>query len=257
MNQRFAPFVLLPGGPGFPATYYYELVVGLTESGEVSVPPATEAFPKTVADAALNVGTFVNSLEDPPILVGHSFGAAVAIEALARGVSAKAVILISGYSSGAVIREAILSRQAGFPKEFHDRYRDSRTPEEVGALLFEYWVPAHFCRVALPHSIATGLAGMDQAFVQHYLGNDFFDPSGEMLNWDRSAYLRDIAVPVLVLAGASDYLSRIQIERMCADIPNCRAWIGEHSSHNCWIEEPEAVFMAIREFLADIDATGE
>lgn len=254
MKNRSDPFVLLPGGPGLPASYYEELVDGLSEFGTVIVPPNPKAFPKTVSEAAGNVGEFVETLQTPPVLVGHSFGAAVAIEALAQGVPAKTAILVSGYSSGSTIRQGVLSRQAGLPSEFHSRYRESRTPDQINALLFEYWVPAHFCRITVPQSIATGLANMDHQFMQHFLGTNFFDPSGEMLNWDRSGFLSEIALPVLLLAGASDYLTNSQVREMVEAIPNCRAWIGEHSSHNCWIEEPTAVFTAIRDFLVEIDA---
>lgn len=209
-----------------------------------------------MAGAARRLRQAVASVEGRQVvLVGHSFGAAVVLEALCQGIGAAGAILISGFDSGQMVRRGIKARTESFPPDFHERYRNGKgvSQEEISALLADYWFPSYFCRVPFTESLKTGLAGADREYMFHFLGPDLFNLSGELTKWDRSKDLKRIRVPVLMLSGEYDYFCSGDLERMCSNIPSAQLRVISLSSHNCWIEEPAASFAAIEAFVRRLE----
>ena len=67
--------------------------------------------------------------------------------------------------------------------------------------------------------------------------------------------LGEIGVPTLVLAGRDDFIAPpSQAERLCQGIRNAELVVFEHSGHYPYVEEPEAFFAAIRDWLCSFKA---
>ncbi|MFW5688973.1 MAG: alpha/beta fold hydrolase, partial [Spirochaetota bacterium] len=128
---------------------------------------------------------------------------------------------------------------------------DTSDPEAVMALLLEYWFPRHFCTAPLPASMGDGLAKMNGAYSTHFIGPNLFEPSGEVMSWDRSNALAALQLPVQVIFGAQDYLTLPDMEAMAQALPNASLAVSEQASHSAWIEDPDFVRETLAEFFSD------
>jgi len=62
--------------------------------------------------------------------------------------------------------------------------------------------------------------------------------------------LSELRAPTLLLSGRHDFITpRHQAERLQASVPHARLVTFEKSGHYPWVEEPEAFFGAVREWL--------
>jgi pimeloyl-ACP methyl ester carboxylesterase len=267
--------LLIPGGPGLPTEFYRELIDRLAEGHRVytyrgiGVWPDTEGtFPRTVPATAKEMDEVIATISErdrstsPIVLLGHSFGSAVALEYLtgstgkdtdrsgvrrpntamrSAGSSGRSTnprppiagtVLVSPFSSGRMIDTGIRERVAALPDEFHAVYQEGQAGgEEFQRLLHDYWLPRHFCRVPWPDSLLDALGKLNSAYMAHYLGDDLFDPSGELLSWSREDDLSTVGVPTLIMSGEWDYYRREDLLNMQERIPRSELWIGSEVSH--------------------------
>ena len=76
-------------------------------------------------------------------------------------------------------------------------------------------------------------------------------PASETAAYDVTARLGEITAPTLILAGRSDIVCPpSQAETLHHGIPGSELHIFETSGHMPYVEEPEATFAAVREWLA-------
>lgn len=256
-------FLLVPGGPGLPVAFYRDLIALIEPLGSVETyqqqgvwPTGSATFPRSVAEAADELKEAVatttdhTTVDDPPLyLVSHSFGAAVVIEALCSGLAVDGAILLNGYSSGEMLKCAIQERAAALPAEFHRRV-DENNDDAWMALLVDFWLPRHFCRVPVPQALTDGLSKLNQTYCDHFVGTTFFDPDGAILDWNRDHDLSSIEIPVLFVSGAYDYVAEDTTRRMAAQLPNSYLHFGLNTSHSPWIEAPDETFKAVKRFVA-------
>ena len=67
---------------------------------------------------------------------------------------------------------------------------------------------------------------------------------------DLRPHLKDITVPVLVLVGRHDFITNVAMaEEMVRHIPDARLEIFEDSGHLALIEQPDAFYRVIRDFV--------
>lgn len=259
--------VVVPGGPGLPNEAYRELIDGLSRAHTVVTYRQWGSHPRPLTDYPHTVEEYADELSDvvrtvpsgaeggqPIVLLGHSFGAAVVLEALLRGVPAAGAVIMSGYTSGEMIKAGIGARVADLPDAFHRR-RSGLEAEDgsgIAELLFEYWIPVHFCRVVpMPESLQYGFANLNPHLQRHFLGGDLMNLQGEMLKWDREAAVGSLRLPVLFTAGEFDYLTHDQLYGLQRSIPDSELWIGPTTSHCGWFEDPDAYFNRITTFIAE------
>lgn len=255
--------ILVPGGPALPLTFYRELLDGLRQSYSVVTydmqgvwPQPSEPFPHTVGETAdeliAAVGEARGELgEVPLVILGHSFGAVIALEALCRGVEVDAAVLASGFSSGEMIKRDIGERVKGLPAEFHEAYRSLEPSDGEGLmeLLTTYWFPRHLVRTDWPDSYSEALSKMNGAYSAHFLGPNLLEPSGEILNWDRSGDLASVSLPVKLIFGEHDYFMRRDIDAMAAALPDSDAAVLPEASHSQWLETPERFYRELSSFF--------
>jgi pimeloyl-ACP methyl ester carboxylesterase len=142
------------------------------EAGYAPVAPGWPNEPSTVEaarenpDAVANIGiddatghfaSVIDGLDQPPIIVGHSFGGLIAEKLLGQGVAAAAVAIDPAQIKG-VLPLPLAQLRAGFPalgnpanlhkavsltaKEFRFGFGNALTPEESDALYQKWTIPS-------------------------------------------------------------------------------------------------------------------
>ncbi len=117
----------------------------------------TSAFDDLGIEAILDHYTqIINDLEQPPIIIGHSFGGAFTQVLVDRGLGAAGVAIDSGPVKG-ILKLPLSQLRAGFPilknplnrhravpitaDEFHYAFTNTLSDEESATVYEQYWVP--------------------------------------------------------------------------------------------------------------------
>lgn len=62
--------------------------------------------------------------------------------------------------------------------------------------------------------------------------------------------LKEVTVPALVMTGRYDFITTVEMaEEIAANLPNARLKIFENSGHFAMVEEPEAFYQEVKEFV--------
>ncbi|MFP4408327.1 MAG: alpha/beta fold hydrolase [Spirochaetaceae bacterium] len=255
--------VLVPGGPGLVAPFYRELIEQVGEFGRVltyeqrgSEPPDSKEFHRSVAAYAQELSEVVEREADshrPTVLMGHSFGVAVVIEALLSGLPAQGAILLNGFDSAAMLARGLQARRRELPEPFQLAYdgMEEKRLETLMPILAEHFYPNHFCRLERwPDSFLEAMAKLNMELAVHFLGTDLFEPDGEIARWDRSKELYRITQPTLLVSGVYDYYLEEDLNRMTSALGNGEAWISRGGSHTPWVEDPYSFSAAVGRFLS-------
>jgi pimeloyl-ACP methyl ester carboxylesterase len=187
--------VLTPGYPGFEVE-----VEGLRQRPDII---AGLTVPQTVDHLA----HVVESLDRPPVLMGHSFGGTLTQLLLARGLGASAVVINSAPTEGvrvnppAQIRSlfpvlnnpANRHRAAGFtPEQFHYAFTNTLSREDSDAAYERYHIAAPGSWVWAYGLIANFKPGHQETWVD---------------------YSNDDRAPLLFIAGGADHIMPASVNR--------------------------------------------
>ncbi len=192
-----------------------------------------------------------------PFVLGHSWGGIILQEFLVHYPDAlRGAILSNTFSSGYLLRSFLQNRAEELPEAFHQKRKAAIAlgdGDALDAALGEYWFPKFICRVnPLPQEILLDLGPMRNSAISYYfVGADLLDLNGALLNWDRTAALKKIAVPVLVMSGEFDYGSRKDFDSMLKAIPNAKGWYEAGVSHFSMYDNPETYKKGILDFLCE------
>lgn len=187
--------VLTPGYPGF----------------EVEV-EALRADPTSIADADItetldHLAGVVQSLDEPPIIIGHSFGGTLTQLLLARGCGAAGVVIDSAPTEGVYVNPpsqlkslfpvlknpANRHRAAGFtPEQFHYAFTNTLSREESDAVYDRYHIPAPGRWVWAYGLVANYKPGHQETWVD---------------------YADDDRAPLLFIAGGEDHIMPAAVNR--------------------------------------------
>ena len=78
--------------------------------------------------------------------------------------------------------------------------------------------------------------------------------SGTLVKWDRSADLKSVTVPTLVIAGQHDTMDPKQLEWMSHQFPKGRYLLCPKSGHLAEYDDPQTYFTGLIGFIKDVDA---
>lgn len=191
--------VITPGYPGFDIE-----VEALRENPDLI---AKLTVPETVDHLA----AVIESLDAPPIIMGHSFGGTLTQLLLARGLGAAGVVVNSAPTEGvrvtplsqvkslfpALKNPANLHRAVGFtPEEFHYAFTNTLSREDSDAVWERYHIPAPGNWVWAYGLIANFKPGHQETWVD---------------------YSSDDRAPLLFIAGGADHIMPASVNKSNAD----------------------------------------
>lgn len=260
------PLLVLHGGPGLDHHEFADYLDPLTDDGRYQLvlvdqracgrssrdaPPQTwtlETMASDVSGLAAGLGV------ERYAVLGHSYGAFVALQHAVDAPGAAVATVVSGGVPSARFLEAVADNLAAFePVELREqvtaswaREAEARTEEQFRALMSEQW-PFHFADPFDPR-IAEYSRRADEPMI--------FNPdvlrhfAGDYGGIEVESRLGEIRSPVLVAAGRYDRTCTVEAaEAMAAGIPGAELVVFESSGHMMFVEEPDRYIAAVRDFL--------
>ena len=137
--------------------------------------------------------------------------------------------------------------------EAEGRTTDPRYEE----LLLEHHYVQHVCRLPLedwPEPVTRSFAHINQAIYAPMQGPSELGASGKLLHWDRTADLRRIDVPTLVMGATHDTMDPAHLEWMAGQLPQGRYHHCPDGSHLAIVDDQETYFAGLLGFLREVDA---
>ncbi len=252
--------LVLHGGPGLDHTEFGpaldplgdECTLWLVDQRGQGRSAAAEAATVTIERLAADVGALADALDLGRYgVLGHSFGAFVALRHAVEVPAGPALTVLSGGLPHEGWLARVDAELAAFePVELReqvtaswDRERDARTQEDVRSIMADQ-LPFHFADPR-DERVATALSWMDAGrFSPGVLRAAALGLAGEIGAGDR---LGVVAHPVALIAGRHDRTCPVAAhEELAAGIPRAELTVLEHSGHFGFLEEPEAFLAAVR-----------
>ena len=275
-NNPKLKVLLLHGGPGatheafeafdsyFPGAgieYYYYDQLGSAYSDQPNEPELWE-IPRFV-DEVEQVRIALGLSKDNFVLLGHSWGGILAIEyALAHGENLKGLVIsnmmssIPAYNAYAhdvlmpAMDPAALAEIEALEarKEFESpRYMELLIPyytEHILRMPFADWPdPMMRCFTRLNRSIYVPMQGPSE-----------MGASGKLEKWDRSADLKRITTPTLVIGAQHDTMDPKHMAWMATQFPRGRFLLCPNGGHLALYDDQETYMKGLLAFLKDLDA---
>ncbi len=275
-NNPKLKVLLLHGGPGatheafeafdsyFPGAgieYYYYDQLGSAYSDQPNEPELWE-IPRFV-DEVEQVRLALGLTKDNFVLYGQSWGGILAIEyALAHGENLKGLVIsnmmssIPAYNAYAhdvlmpAMDPAALAEIEALEarKEFESpRYMELLIPyytEHILRMPFADWPdPMMRCFTRLNRSIYVPMQGPSE-----------MGASGKLEKWDRSADLKRITTPTLVIGAQHDTMDPKHMAWMATQFPRGRFLLCPNGGHLALYDDQETYMKGLLAFLKDLDA---
>lgn len=261
------PILVVHGGPGLDHTYLREPLLALARDNELifydqrcsgrsgGSPQQTELTIDAylhdieVLRSSLNLGKM--------ILLGHSWGCLLAmLYASQRLNSVQALVLLNPISmtySGMLDTDQRVKTR--FSREERDALAALSTSEsfllgeeEAVNAFMSLWFRVYFADSTLAQSLQFRLG--PQTSKQWAKVNAI--TLRQMGRFDFLPNLAGITCPTLIVEGGQDVVSTINAEAICKAIPQCQRICIEGSGHFSFLEAPETLLPAVRNFLQGI-----
>jgi proline iminopeptidase len=276
-NNPRVKVLLLHGGPGATHEYFEAFDAHLPAAGiqYYYYDQLGSAYSDQPADMTpfLSIDHYVEEVEqvrralkldqDDFVLLGHSWGGILAIEyALKYPQHLKGLVISNMMSSipayntyahdvlmpamdPAALKEILALEQA-------KRYDDPR----YEALLQPFY-EQHILRMPAaqwPDAVNRAFAKLNKAVYVPMQGPSEMGASGILADWDRTADLKRITVPTLVIGAAHDTMDPAYMRRMATLLPAGRYVECPNGSHMAMYDDPKAYFDGLLGFLHGLDA---
>jgi proline iminopeptidase len=262
------PLLVLHGGPG--AAHNYMLSIkALAATGHPVIFYDQLGCGKADApadDALYTIQRSVDELDavrqalglDAVILVGHSWGAFLAIEFVCQGRGAVEKLVLSGASAStpqvvAGQQRLIASLPDGFAAELHELENTGRTQSPGYAALTKRFYDHFVLRVPPTPDALVSFASLEKSIAYRVMnGPNEFSITGVIKDWDRRGDLRKIAQPTLITTGQYDEIT-IDCHTTIRDGiggPH-RLTVMAGCSHLTMVEQPERYNALLQAFLSD------
>ena len=276
-NNPRIKVLLLHGGPAatheyfeaadsyFPAAsveYYYYDQLGSAYSDQPKDASLWDLA--RFVDEVEQVRTALGLTKDNFFLLGHSWGGILAMEyALAHQQNLKGLIIsnmmasIPAYNEYAnkvlmpQMDQKILAQIKAM--EAKKQYEDPRYME----LLIPNFYVQHLMRAPFeqwPDPLMRAFSKLNRPIYVKMQGPSEMGASGKLLNWDRSADLKKITVPTLVIGATHDTMDPKHMEMMSKAVAKGRYLYCANGSHMSMYDDQPTYFNGITSFLKDVDS---
>jgi L-proline amide hydrolase len=278
-EQAKAPVIICHGGPGLTHDYLMPAATRLARSGHPCVVYDQVGNGRSThlpqADAGMwNTGLFVRELAalidhlgiaGRYHVLGHSWGGMLTLEwAKQQPPGLLSAVLVSTFASAADYSAHVAGLVAALPPdvratlERHEADGDTDSAEYADAMRVFY--RRHVCRCTpVPAEVLRTLAavGDNPAVYQTMAGPSEFRLTGTLRNWDITAELSSVKVPILVLSGRHDEVTPATVEPLYRGLADARWVLFEESSHMPHVEEPDRFTAVVEEFLTHTEQAGQ
>ena len=257
------PLIILHGGPGLdhhefadyldPLCDQFRLIlVDMRAQGKSDMCPEKTW---TLEQMARDVVSLANALGlEKYALLGHSYGAFVALQNAVDFPGAAAQTIVSGGVPSSRFLEVVDKNLEEFePVELREQVADSwareataKTQEDFASLMHDQ-IPFHFGDPLDPcipeYEARTAGTVYSPAVLQHFAKAEY----GGIEVEDR---LKNVTQPVLVCTGRLDRVCSVEAaEATATGLPAAELVIFEHSGHMTFVEENERYLDVVRGFL--------
>ena len=214
------------------------------------------------ADEVEQVRTALGLTKDNFVLLGHSWGGILALEyALRHPQALKGLVISNMMASIPAYNE--YARKVLMPQmdplvlaevlaiEARKDYDNPRYEE----LLFPAFYTQHILRMPLeqwPDPVLRSFAHLNKKIYVPMQGPSEMGASGVLEHWDRTADLKSIAVPTLVIGAQFDTMDPKHMEWMAKQIPRGRFLYCPKGSHLAMYDDQETYFAGLVAFLRDV-----
>jgi proline iminopeptidase len=276
-NNPRIKVLLLHGGPGatheafqaldsyFPGEgieYYYYDQLGSAYSDQPKEPSLWEI--DRFVDEVEQVRVALELDKDNFYLLGASWGGILAMEyALKHQQHLKGLVITNMMSSiptyNAYAKDVLMPQM---PPDVlkqvlaFEAAKDYGNPQYQG-LLMEHFYAKHVLRMPPDQWPAPVLRTFTQINRDIYVpmqGPSEMGASGKLADWDRSADLKSITVPTLVVGAAHDTMDPKHMEWMAGQFPRGRHLHCPNGSHLAMYDDQATWMAGVIDFLQDVDA---
>jgi proline iminopeptidase len=276
-NNPTIKLLLLHGGPGmtheyfeasdsyFPAAgieYYYYDQLGSFYSDQPADSTLWE-LPRFVEEVE-QVRQALGLTKDNFFLLGHSWGGMLAIEyALKYQASLKGLVISNMMASIPAYNEYATKTLmlAMDPKVLAEVKAIEARKDYGNPRYMELLIPAHYERhllrlpaVQWPDPVNRALKHVNPAIYIPMQGPSELGASGKLVNWDRTADLKGIAVPTLVIGAQHDTMDPEHMKWLAGAVAKGRYLYLPNGSHMSMYDDQQAYYSGVIQFLKDVDA---
>ena len=214
-----------------------------------------DRFVDEVEQVRLALGLGPESL----VLYGQSWGGVLAIEyALAHQHHLKGLVVSNMMASIPAYNR--YAEEVLMPEMDQAALAEIKRLEAAGetsdpayeALLMEHHYVHHVCRLPAdewPDPVVRGFEHINPAIYVPMQGPSELGLSGTLEDWDRSADLKDIDVPTLVIGATHDTMDPAHMEWMSQQLPRGHYLHCPDGSHLSQFDDPQHYFPGLIDFL--------
>ncbi|MGE0442277.1 MAG: proline iminopeptidase-family hydrolase [Gemmatimonadales bacterium] len=259
------PVVVLHGGPGYSA-YYLEPLAALGKDRPVILyDQLGSGRSDHVTDTSLfTVDHYVQELDslrralklDRIHLYGHSWGTMLALSYLATKPAGVVTVTLASpvitSASWAADGAALVATLPDSIQQTIARHEAAGTTssEEYQAASQVYMQRYVFgLGPPFPAYLDSAVATYNPAVYETMWGPSEFRPTGTLRDFDQSATLAALTIPVLFTAGRSDEARPETVERFARTAKDAQVEIFENSAHLTMVTEPDAYVAKVGAFL--------
>lgn len=200
----------------------------------------------TLDDYVAQVRGVVDRLDVPPVLLGYSMGARIALACCLAGVPCRGLILIGGRAGIADTEQRTLRR-----------YSDDALADDLEQRGVEWFVDFWASRPFYASQFALGEEHIETARRQR-LRNAPRGLAAALRGAGAGAQdafhdrLREVTVPVLVMIGELDVSFRLHADELMAGLPDAELAMIPAAGHATHLEAPRETARRIRAFLTRV-----
>ena len=276
-NNPRIKVLLLHGGPGvthehmeafdsyFPKEgieYYYYDQLGSTYSDQ----PKDNALwdlPRFV-DEVDQVRNALGLTKDNFYLLGQSWGGMLAMEyALAHQDRLKGLIISNMMSSIPAYNEyahktlmPAMDQKVLAEVQALEKKKQYEAPRYMELLIPNYY-EQHILRMPFamwPEPVLRAFNHINRDIYVQMQGPSEMGASGKLVNWDRSADLKKITVPTLVIGATHDTMDPKHMEMMSKAVAKGRFLLCPNGSHLAMYDDQTTYFGGVTSFIKDVDS---
>lgn len=266
-EENKMPLLMLHGGPGYPSYYLNELndlskerpVIIFDQLGVGKSDAITDTTLMTVDNYVDQVHKLVSTLElDEFYLYGHSWGTMLAMDYyLSSPSKVKGLILASPCMSTKIYERDAKSLITNLPDPYKTTLQNdikgiSQDQDLLSQAVDAYWNEFYLRKSPTANGELT-IAEIAYNIYTHMWGENDYNCTGILKDYDRTAELASIKVPVLYSGGEFDVATPSTLEYYQSLTPASKTAVVQGAGHVTMNDDPAKDVDIISSFLKGLD----